>query len=135
MQELFRAVLSTNNIDNCAWVCHAPTVAGLAKSFGSGAMNNSFKDFAKAKMIIVIGRNMTEAHPVAATFVKNAVDDGAELIVVDPRYPGAGVDGLPFPGDLCQLAHQCGFRCDHPIGRVQGVCRSGGKDEVGFKKR
>ena len=88
MQKLFRAVLGTNNIDNCARVCHAPTVAGLAKSFGSGAMTNSFKDFAKAKMIIAIGSNMTEAHPVAATFVKNAVDDGAELIVVDPRYTG-----------------------------------------------
>ena len=51
-------------------------------------MTNSFKDFAKAKMILAIGTNMTEAHPVAATFVKNAVADGAELIVVDPRYTG-----------------------------------------------
>jgi len=102
MQELFRAVLGTNNIDNCARVCHAPTVAGLAKSFGSGAMTNSFKDFAKAKMIIAIGRNMTEAHPVVATFVKNAVDDGAELIVVDPRHPGGwcgwpSISGRPVP--------------------------------------
>ena len=51
-------------------------------------MTNSFKDFAKAKMILAIGTNMTEAHPVAATYVKNAVADGAELIVVDPRYTG-----------------------------------------------
>jgi formate dehydrogenase major subunit len=51
-------------------------------------MTNSFKDFAKAKMILAIGTNMTEAHPVAATFVKNAVADGAELIVVDPRRTG-----------------------------------------------
>ena len=48
-------------------------------------MTNSFNEFAKAKMIMVIGSNMTEAHPVASTFVKNAVFDGAQLIVVDPR--------------------------------------------------
>jgi formate dehydrogenase major subunit len=51
-------------------------------------MTNSFADFAKAKMIIAIGTNMTEAHPVAATYVKNAVADGAQLVVVDPRRTG-----------------------------------------------
>lgn len=85
MQKLFRSVIGTNNIDNCARTCHAPSVAGLAMSFGSGAMTNSFADFAKAKMILAIGTNTTEAHPVAATFVKNAVANGAELYVVDPR--------------------------------------------------
>ncbi len=85
MQKLFRAVIGTNNIDNCARTCHAPTVTGLAMSFGSGAMTNSFADFAKAKMILAIGTNMTEAHPVAGTFIKNAVTNGAELYVVDPR--------------------------------------------------
>ncbi|MBF0496612.1 MAG: formate dehydrogenase subunit alpha [Deltaproteobacteria bacterium] len=85
MQKLFRSVIGTNNIDHCARVCHAPTVAGLAMSFGSGAMTNSFADFDKAKMFFVIGSNMTEAHPVASTFVKNAVMNGAELIVADPR--------------------------------------------------
>ncbi|MCE5333286.1 MAG: formate dehydrogenase subunit alpha [Desulfobacteraceae bacterium] len=85
MQKLFRTAFGTNNIDNCARVCHAPTVAGLAKSFGSGAMTNSFSDFAKAKMILVIGCNATEAHPVAGTYLKNAVANGAEMIVADPR--------------------------------------------------
>ena len=85
MQKLFRAVIGTNNIDHCARVCHAPTVAGLARSFGSGAMTNSFEDFPRAKMFFVIGSNMTEAHPVAATFVKNAVRAGADLILADPR--------------------------------------------------
>jgi len=60
-------------------------VAGLATTFGSGAMTNSFKEFKHAKMFFVIGSNMTEAHPVAATYVKNAVRSGAKLIVVDPR--------------------------------------------------
>ncbi|MFH0825865.1 MAG: formate dehydrogenase subunit alpha [Pseudomonadota bacterium] len=85
MQKLFRAVIGTNNIDHCARTCHAPSVAGLNMSFGSGAMTNSFADFAKAKMILAIGTNMTEAHPVAGTFIKNAVKNGAELYVVDPR--------------------------------------------------
>jgi formate dehydrogenase major subunit len=85
MQKLFRTAFGTNNIDNCARTCHAPSVVGLAMSFGSGAMTNSFADFAKAKMIFAIGTNMTEAHPVAGTFVKNAVHNGAELFVADPR--------------------------------------------------
>ncbi len=85
MQKLFRAVFKTNNIDHCARVCHAPTVAGLATTFGSGAMTNSLKEVKNAKMFFVIGANMTEAHPVASTFVKNAVRQGAKLIVVDPR--------------------------------------------------
>ncbi|MFZ1986397.1 MAG: formate dehydrogenase subunit alpha, partial [Desulfatitalea sp.] len=85
MQKLFRAVFKTNNIDHCARSCHAPSVAGLAATFGSGAMTNSLNELARAKMIVAIGSNMTEAHPVAATFVKNAVIKGAPLIVVDPR--------------------------------------------------
>ncbi len=85
MQKLFRAVFKTNNIDHCARACHAPTVAGLATTFGSGAMTNSFNEFSRAKMFMVIGSNMTEAHPVASTFVKNAVMNGARLILVDPR--------------------------------------------------
>jgi len=60
-------------------------VAGLAASFGSGAMTNSFGEFSKAKMIFCIGTNMTEAHPVASYFVKQAVKNGAFLIVADPR--------------------------------------------------
>jgi len=55
-------------------------------TFGSGAMTNSFADFEKANMFLVIGSNMTEAHPVAASFVKNAVRKGAELYVIDPRF-------------------------------------------------
>jgi formate dehydrogenase major subunit len=60
-------------------------VAGLATTFGSGAMTNSFADFDRAKMFFIIGSNMTHAHPVAASFVKNAVMNGAELVLVDPR--------------------------------------------------
>ncbi len=60
-------------------------MAGLATAFGSGAMTNSFADFDQAKMFFVIGSNMTEAHPVAASFLKNAMLKGARMILVDPR--------------------------------------------------
>ena len=85
MQKLFRAVFKTNNIDHCARVCHAPTVAGLAASFGSGASSNSIGEFQNAKQFFVIGSNMAEAHPVASYFVKQAKLKGAKLIVADPR--------------------------------------------------
>jgi formate dehydrogenase major subunit len=85
MQKLFRAVFQTNNIDHCARVCHAPTVAGLAASFGSGAGTNSISEYKDAKMFFCIGTNMTEAHPVASYYVKQAKLKGAKLIVADPR--------------------------------------------------
>ena len=85
MQKLFRAVIGTNNIDHCARVCHAPTVAGLMASFGSGAGTNSISEYKDAKMFLCIGTNMTEAHPVASYFVKQAKRNGAKLIVADPR--------------------------------------------------
>jgi len=85
MQKLFRAVYKSPNIDNCARSCHAPTVAGLITSFGTGGMTNSIGEFANTKLLICIGTNMTEAHPVAATFVKNGARNGAKLIVIDPR--------------------------------------------------
>ncbi len=85
MQKLFRAVFHTNNIDHCARVCHAPTVAGLAASFGSGAGTNSIVEYKNAKMLFCIGTNMTEAHPVASYYVKQAKMNGAKLIVADPR--------------------------------------------------
>ena len=85
MQKFMRAVIGTNNIDHCARVCHAPTVAGLAVSFGSGASTNSFNEIPDAKVMFVIGANPTEAHPVVGTKMKQALAKGAKLIVVDPR--------------------------------------------------
>lgn len=85
MQKLFRAAFKSANIDHCARVCHAPTVAGLITSFGTGGMTNSIAEMANTNCLFVIGSNMSEAHPVAATFVKNGHRNGAKLIVVDPR--------------------------------------------------
>jgi len=85
-QKLMRAGLGTNNVDHCARLCHASTVAGLARAFGSGAMTNSIAELEHADCIFVTGSNTTEAHPIIALFIKAAVTrHGARLIVADPR--------------------------------------------------
>lgn len=84
-QKFARVVLKTNNVDHCARLCHAPTVAGLVQSFGSGAMTNSISEFRDAGCIFAIGTNTTEAHPIIALELKRAVDNGARLIVANPR--------------------------------------------------
>ncbi|BBO80860.1 formate dehydrogenase subunit alpha [Desulfosarcina ovata subsp. sediminis] len=85
-QKFARGVLGTNNVDHCARLCHASTVAGLAASFGSGAMTNPIADLSSADVILVTGSNTTETHPVTSTYIKRAVRSGkAQLIVVDPR--------------------------------------------------
>jgi formate dehydrogenase alpha subunit len=85
-QKYIRTAIGTNNVDHCARLCHASTVAGLARAFGSGAMTNSIDEFKNARCIFVIGSNTSEAHPVIALSVKEAaVRNGAELIVADPR--------------------------------------------------
>ncbi len=84
-QKFIRAVVGTNNVDHCARLCHASTVTGLAKAFGSGAMTNSIDEFQNAGCIFIIGSNTTEAHPVIGLEIKKAVKNGAALIVADPR--------------------------------------------------
>ncbi|MHC4173682.1 MAG: formate dehydrogenase subunit alpha [Planctomycetota bacterium] len=85
-QKFIRACIGTNNVDHCARLCHASTVAGLARAFGSGAMTNSIDELKNAACIFVIGSNTTEAHPVIGLYVKEAVTkNGAELVVADPR--------------------------------------------------
>jgi formate dehydrogenase alpha subunit len=85
VQKLARAVFGTNNVDNCARICHAPSVTGLAACFGSGAATNSFDQIEDADVLFVIGSNTTEAHPVVGLKVIKAANKGAKLIVADPR--------------------------------------------------
>ena len=86
MQKFIRAVIGTNNIDNCARLCHAPTVTGLGLAFGSGAMTNSIEEIENANAILVIGSNTTEQHPIISQRIKRAAKrKGAKLIVADPR--------------------------------------------------
>ena len=86
MQKVMRAVVGTNNVDHCARLCHASTVAGLARAFGSGAMTNAMDEFELADAIFVIGSNTTECHPIIGASIKRAVLSGkTTLIVADPR--------------------------------------------------
>jgi len=85
VQKFVRRVMGTNNVDHCARLCHAPTVAGLIQSFGSGAMTNSIAEIPDAKCIFAIGTNTTNAHPVISFDMKQAVRRGARLIVANPK--------------------------------------------------
>jgi formate dehydrogenase alpha subunit len=84
-QKFARAVLGTNNVDHCARLCHASTVAGLAQSFGAGAMTNSIDEISYAGCILAIGTNTTYAHPVIGMRVRQAARNGTKLIVANPR--------------------------------------------------
>ena len=86
MMKLARGVFRTNNVDHCARLCHASTVAGLAATFGSGAMTNSINEFEDAEVILVTGSDTTSQHPLIGSRIIQAVNDRkAKLILVDPR--------------------------------------------------
>ncbi len=89
VQKMVRTCFGTNNTDNCARVCHSATVAGLAKTLGSGAMTNPIHDITHdVDCIMLIGSNPEEAHPVVGMQIRLAVKNGTRLIVVDPRDIG-----------------------------------------------
>lgn len=85
-QKFARKVIGTHNVDHCARICHGPTVAGLARTFGSGAMTNDFISIESADVIFIIGSNNMEAHPLFGRRVIRAKKNGAKIIVADPRY-------------------------------------------------
>jgi len=84
-QKLVRTGFGTNNVDHCTRLCHASSVSALLEGIGSGAVSNPVMDVTRAEVIVVIGANPTVNHPVAATWIKNAVKAGAKLVVMDPR--------------------------------------------------
>ena len=84
-QKLVRTGFGTNNVDHCTRLCHASSVAALLEGVGSAAVTATFNECKNSDVIIVIGANPTENHPVAATFFKQAAKRGAKLIVMDPR--------------------------------------------------
>ncbi|MRD48035.1 formate dehydrogenase subunit alpha [Caenimonas koreensis DSM 17982] len=85
VQKLIRAAFGNNNVDTCARVCHSPTGYGLGQTFGTSAGTQTFKSVEKSDVIMVIGANPTEAHPVFASRMKRRLRQGAKLIVIDPR--------------------------------------------------
>ncbi|WP_454757759.1 formate dehydrogenase subunit alpha [Cupriavidus campinensis] len=94
-QKLVRTGFGSNNVDHCTRLCHASSVAALLEGIGSGAVSNPVMDVGKAEVVLLIGANPTVNHPVAATWIKNAVRNGTKLIVADPRR-----------SDLARFAHR-----------------------------
>ena len=94
-QKLVRTGFGSNNVDHCTRLCHASSVVALLEGIGSGAVSNPVMDVTKAEVAIIIGANPTVNHPVAATWIKNAVQAGTKLIVCDPRR-----------SDLARSAHR-----------------------------
>ncbi|RMH48562.1 MAG: formate dehydrogenase subunit alpha [Alphaproteobacteria bacterium] len=85
VQKMVRAAFGTNNVDTCARVCHAPTGYGLKQTFGTSAGTQDFRSVEQADVILLIGANPTDAHPVFASRLKRRLRQGAKIIVVDPR--------------------------------------------------
>ena len=107
VQKLVRAAFKNNNVDTCARVCHSPTGYGLKTTLGTSAGTQDFKSVAKSDVILVIGANPTEAHPVFASRMKKRLRQGAKLIVIDPRRI-----------DLVKSAH---VKADHHLQLVPGT--------------
>jgi formate dehydrogenase major subunit len=84
-QKLVRTGFGSNNVDHCTRLCHASSVAALLEGIGSGAVSNPVMDVMKAEVVFLIGANPVVNHPVAATWMKNAVKRGTKLILADPR--------------------------------------------------
>ena len=84
-QKLVRTGFGSNNVDHCTRLCHASSVVALLEGIGSGAVSNPVMDVGKAEVVIVIGANPSVNHPVAASWIKNAVKNGTQLVICDPR--------------------------------------------------
>ena len=102
-QKFARLVMGSNNIDHCTRLCHAPSVAAMLTSLGSGATSNSYTDYENAGCLVVMGCDPTSNHPVAASRMRRAaVERGAKLIVINPRRIDmcdyADIWLRPYPG-------------------------------------
>jgi formate dehydrogenase alpha subunit len=84
-QRMMRGALGTNNLDNCARLCHTPAAYALKTSFGISASTSSLLDLEHSDVMLVVGSNTTEAHPISSLHIKWAHSKGAKLIVIDPR--------------------------------------------------
>jgi formate dehydrogenase major subunit len=107
VQKLIRAAFGTNNVDTCARVCHSPTGYGMGQTFGTSAGTQTFKSVEQSDVMLVIGANPTDAHPVFASRMKRRLREGARLIVVDPRRI-----------DLVETPH---VRADHHLALKPGT--------------
>lgn len=107
-QKFIREVMLSPHIDNCARVCHAPSLKGMRKVIGEGAATNPFDDIEEADFIMIFGSNTTEAHPIAATRVTNALKNGKKVAVFDVRETHISASAtydvtIPFESNLMVL--------------------------------
>jgi len=110
-QKLIRTGFGTNNVDHCTRLCHASSVVALLEGVGSGAVSNPVADVQYAEVIVIIGANPIVNHPVAATFIKNAVKKGAKLVLMDPRRT-----------ELARLAtHHLAFKPDTDVAMLNAM--------------
>jgi formate dehydrogenase major subunit len=84
-QKLVRLGFGSHNVDHCTRLCHASSVAALLEGLGSGAVSNPVRDVLQAEVVVVIGANPGANHPVAASWIRNAVQQGTQLVLIDPR--------------------------------------------------
>ena len=118
LQKMVRCAFGTNNVDNCARVCHSATVAGLAMTLGSGAMTNPISDITNdVDVIMLVGSNPEEAHPVIGMQIRQAVERGTRLIVVrSQRY--RSVQTGKYSSEIKARYERCICQrydeCDHP---------------------
>lgn len=128
MQKLAR-VFGTNNVDHCARLCHASTVAGLSMTLGAGAMTNPLSDMAKSDCLFVIGSNFPENHPVASRWALDAKEKGAKTILADPRRTP-----VAWSADL-HLQQRPGTDVPLINGMIHVIIKEGLHNEEFIKKR
>jgi formate dehydrogenase major subunit len=110
-QKLVRTGFGSNNVDHCTRLCHASSVVALLEGIGSGAVSNPVMDVTKAEVVFLIGANPTVNHPVAATWLKNAIRNGTKLVLLDPRK-----------SDLARMAHRSlQFKADTDVALLNAM--------------
>jgi len=112
-QKLIRQGFGTNNVDHCTRLCHASSVAALMEGLSSAAVTAPFTAAKDAEVIIVIGARPSENHPVAATFIRNAVRRGAKLVIIDPRGR--------FQGTQRYATHALQFKAGTDVALLNGM--------------
>jgi len=128
MQKLSR-LLGSPNVDNCARLCHSPTVVGLGAVLGTGAMTNNLIDLQNSRCIFAVGTNFTEAHPIVSRWVQKAKDNGATVIVADPR-----ITSTSWMADL-HLRIKPGSDIDLLRGMMKVIVDEGLADKTFIKER
>ena len=140
----FVSFWGTNNTDHQARICHSTTVAGVANTWGYGAMTNSYNDMQNAKAAMYIGSNAAEAHPVSMLHMLHAKEAGCKMIVVDPRYTRTAAKAdeyvrqrhpVPLRRDVAHLQEWLGGHQVHrgPCLR-HGQGARGGVDQLGARQ-